>query len=107
MCYHFHTEGAVVDGLALNVDVHQRTCFAAAVTRAKSGRHERLVTHGCRGSPKHLRKIQHTQVKVNSVKQITSGRLFWLLFNQNFISVAVGRLCVCVRVCVVQQISSW
>lgn len=59
--YHFHTEGAVVGGLVLNVDVHQRTRFTAAVTGAKSGRYESLVTHGCRGSPAHLQKpTRHT-----------------------------------------------
>lgn len=59
--YHFHTEGAVVGGLVLNVDVHQRTRFTAAVAGAKSGCHESLVTHGCRGSPAHLQKpTRHT-----------------------------------------------
>lgn len=46
--YHLHAEGAVVDGLALDVDVHERTGFAAALTGAKSGRHKCLVAHGCR-----------------------------------------------------------
>lgn len=52
--YHFHAEGAVVDGLVLDVDVHQRTGVGTAVTRAKGGRHERLITHVCRGSPTRL-----------------------------------------------------
>lgn len=46
--YHLYTEGAVVDGLILNVDVHKRTGSPTVVTWAKSGRHECLVTHGCR-----------------------------------------------------------
>lgn len=48
LTYHFHTEGAVVDGLILNVDVHERTSVRAAVAGAKSGRHEGLIAHGCR-----------------------------------------------------------
>lgn len=46
--YHLHTEGAVVDGLILNVDVHKGTGFPTEVAGAKSGRQESLVTHGCR-----------------------------------------------------------
>lgn len=45
--YQLHAEGAVVDGLALDVDVHERTGVGAALTGAKRGRHERLVAHGC------------------------------------------------------------
>lgn len=47
--YHLHAEGAVVDGLVLDVDVHERAGVGAAVARAERGRHERLVAHGCEG----------------------------------------------------------
>lgn len=46
--YHLHTEGAVVDGLILNVDVHKWTGIPTVFTWAESGRHECLVTHGSR-----------------------------------------------------------
>lgn len=52
--YHFHAERAVVDGLVLDVDVHQWTRVRAAVAGAKSGRHKGLVAHGCRGRATHL-----------------------------------------------------
>lgn len=46
--HHLHTQGAVGDGLRLDVDVHERTRDATLITGAKRGRHKRLVTHGGR-----------------------------------------------------------
>lgn len=69
LTYHFHTEGAVVDGLRLDVDVNERTRFPAGLTRAKGGRHERLVTHGCRLSPTGPVERTHTQ----TLRLIKSG----------------------------------
>lgn len=43
--YQLHTKGAVVDGLILQIDVHQRLGLGAVITGAEGDGHKSLVTH--------------------------------------------------------------
>lgn len=45
--YQLHTQGAVVDGLILQINIQQRFVLTAVITRAKRDGQKRLVAHLC------------------------------------------------------------
>ena len=97
--YQFHTEGAVVDGLILDVDVHQGTGLGAFVAGAESGRHECLVAHGCRWWA--TRPVWNTETQEQF--SWATGRLLDWFLGPGCYTLVRSSMCVCVC----WEIRSW